>query len=816
MFMNNFYRRLLMGTVIGASATFAGYSQEIKLEVSNVTARDAEICITPSEGVRYFYSLVTEDEYAGRGGDDGILDWHIAGWKDNYWGDPWEVEMSYYLYDGVRETSGKQMFRAGLEWDKAYVLYAFGMAEDGTNTVPVVTERFHTLALPHSDNTFQTKVLSVGDDGSGYYKKVTVKVTPTNDDPYAVLVQEARYVDSYDGSEGKTEEDYFKHQFVGYVYDVYTGEQTLEFPGLRADKDHYVVVAGYEDGPTTGLYATPFKSSDMTAGGDDERDLSFSIAVSDVTIRNASITITPSDPELPYYFYVMPKEKFESIGGKDAIFEEFDKTWWEYNASWYEDTEWTDFLPLALVSGEQSFTLEDVLSYLPRWETDLVVYAYGLDFDGVKYTPVEVAEFSTLPRNHSDLTFKLELEDIGVDPNSTSGLKYIAHVKVTPSDPDATYSMIWHKTIFYDKYTDNADLTMDDYLFEDFAKYVTDTYTGTQTFELDELWKGDEYYCVVAGFDEAPNTDPFVLALKPGQEAERKDAFKIEVSDISVRDAYITITPPDEEMPYYWFVMRKEKYERYGGDEGIFEQFDKEWYEFVAEISQDPSLTWFDFMSDYLQSGSDEMYAYSLYEGNPLEWDTEFVVYAYGMGDDGVPTTAVSSVEFRTLPRNINEHLTIGMELVSIEEDTDNAYPNMCKVTVKLTPSDDSTYAVHCHEATFYDWYIGREDYTWEDYLIKQFDPYCVTHEGEDTITFINLKKGKDYYVVATGYDEAPNTEIFKIRFTADATGIEFERIDAPEDVEFYDLNGRRVDANSKGIRIIRSSDGTVRKSIRR
>ena len=49
-----------------------------------------------------------------------------------------------------------------------------------------------------------------------------------------------------------------------------------------------------------------------------------------------------------------------------------------------------------------------------------------------------------------------------------------------------------------------------------------------------------------------------------------------------------------------------------------------------------------------------------------------------------------------------------------------------------------------------------------------------------------------------------------------DQTGLQLVNASTGESTTFYDLNGRRVGSDAKGVLILRQSDGTTRKIIRK
>ena len=95
--------------------------------------------------------------------------------------------------------------------------------------------------------------------------------------------------------------------------------------------------------------------------------------------------------------------------------------------------------------------------------------------------------------------------------------------------------------------------------------------------------------------------------------------------------------------------------------------------------------------------------------------------------------------------------------------------------------------------------------------------PFCdyIILEGVNiSLCTLKVPKGsKDAYRQADGWKEFPNIE------EVDVTGIEAvtaESVSNAEITDIYDLNGRRRDALQPGVNIVKMSDGTTRKVIKR
>lgn len=509
--MNKLYLNLRKSALAAVAllASAGASAATLEISVSDVSYTDAKVAVTPSdETSTFYYNLIPLAEFEAQGGTEGVVQSCINEWESmgSWYDKTWKEMLPSVLYTGEQQCQANEF---SIVWDTEYVVYAFGMnAETGEVTIPVVSEQFRTLPSETSENTFSIKVDKVvPTEGSSFYMDVTVTVTPTNEDPYAVLVQKSNFVDFYDGSdETKTEEAYFQKQFAPFVMETYTGTQTLTFNRQKKNTDMYVVVAGFNGAPTTALYKLAFRTEETPA----EPEAPFVINVSDITKRDAKINLKPADNTVHYFTSVLRKTKFDEETAKEGGIYAYDRSWYEFVASIEGAHTWNEIFYSMTKTGEFSESAAVVMDADElAWGTDYVVYAYGINEEGALTTDVVSVEFSTIERQQiDDLTFEFEVIDVTQDEGKST---YTAQIKVTPSTDDS-YGVHYHETKYYDFYIDNTEYTWEDYLETQFDKFVRQQFTGETTVKCTGIRKGKEYYCVAAGHDgEAPTTSPFVI-----------------------------------------------------------------------------------------------------------------------------------------------------------------------------------------------------------------------------------------------------------------------------------------------------------------
>lgn len=231
----------------------------LDIEVEKIGNRTCTYSITPSDPSLRYYSLlrIQSGEYSvdrmDQYGSEEQNCYHFAlDWWDfcgGLYGMSWVDFMNETgLSSGkITETEGE------LKPGEQYCIFAFAMTEDGQLASPIEIEKFITTLPEPSDNTFEVSVDTITS------AEVVFTVVPSNNDKYFVNVQRASYVDYF------LEHDNVMEEMVpslvnGFSPSVYpecycqgtVTRSTDDFlASIRRDSDYYIIVFGYDDGPTT-------------------------------------------------------------------------------------------------------------------------------------------------------------------------------------------------------------------------------------------------------------------------------------------------------------------------------------------------------------------------------------------------------------------------------------------------------------------------------------------------------------------------------------------------------------------------------------
>lgn len=125
------------------------------------------------------------------------------------------------------------------------------------------------------------------------------------------------------------------------------------------------------------------------------------------------------------------------------------------------------------------------------------------------------------------------------------------------------------------------------------------------------------------------------------------EQFAIEVTDITGLSANVKITPDDPQMSYFWWIEEKEQYDEwFDSSDNLLIQNDFAFWQYYADLE---GLNWKEVMNWDMTSGVTTDSSDSLY--NLLMWDNEYMVYVYGLDQEGNLLTQMTKKHFKTNPK---------------------------------------------------------------------------------------------------------------------------------------------------------------------
>lgn len=165
--------------------------------------------------------------------------------------------------------------------------------------------------------------------------------------------------------------------------------------------------------------------------------------------------------------------------------------------------------------------------------------------------------------------------------------------------------------------------------------------SGAQSREYDWLSADTRYYAYAFGVtaEGELSTDVVMVQFRtePYSDEPSNNTFDIKLSDITAYGAKIKVTPSNGDF-YYFYAIEKAEYEKYESDEA-----------FAKSVAQEIKLMSVDVTSNLSTDYDSHTFNALLKPG------TDYYAYALGISGNGVPTTGVTKVAFKTLTPTSDE-----------------------------------------------------------------------------------------------------------------------------------------------------------------
>ncbi len=209
----------------------------------------------------YYQFLMSESTYNAMIEQYGNLQNHDQAWwtelSKYYENATWEDVMRMQMVYGTKTFQSEEIIRS-LEPQTNYVIYYYGIDDNGNMTTEIGTKKFTTPKPGESANTFTISDIEVS------YGSVSFNVTPTNNDRYFASAQNVKMVNDRLAA-GKTMREIAQEVInVQATYNpdfedmIYTGEQRIECGCSLEDTDYIIMVCGYDGGVTTDVTTANF------------------------------------------------------------------------------------------------------------------------------------------------------------------------------------------------------------------------------------------------------------------------------------------------------------------------------------------------------------------------------------------------------------------------------------------------------------------------------------------------------------------------------------------------------------------------------
>lgn len=523
----------------------------ITLEVENVIWNNADVTVTPSEDVEYILGVMTKEDFAPYAEDiESLVAARVEEWKetaqeyqDMGYDDPWQYYLKNEQRSGERTYSVKYDSLYNMSWDTEYVVYCFGMDDEGEQTAYVVVEEFRTEAPVPTSNTFTITI------GETTKTSVEFTVEPTTDDPYYVTIESVDVLAPYGPDKEQSYEDMVRYLTPEYDMTIeqrtFTGKQTLYNSDLGKSvngfKTYRVVVWGFENGPTTDVYMSEeFNPTDPVI------DFEPAIYVDEYNHRKVIYSVVPNSSATYYHALHTAAEVGEDGGAALA-------------ASLIEGN-----INANLISG----SVQKEVEVQPESDYYVVVFGYNPDTKSMT-SEVFLSELITTPAEPQAAP-ALDVEvtnlawngaDIYVIPNSDFRYYYECRTKAKFNERYGSAEAFYEK-VYAGWVSDAASYGYD-------VATVASWYTneGSGVADIGRLTWNTEYVFAIfgVGADGTRNTDVILKEFKTLTPAQSSNEFTITINSTTSSSVEFTVTPTNNDQ-YYVTVEKVGTVSSYGPD----------------------------------------------------------------------------------------------------------------------------------------------------------------------------------------------------------------------------------------------------------
>ena len=554
-------KRYTTDYLVSDAITTADFEINETLEVayveSSATWRDAWIDIKPSNNeLEYVFDFMEkakwEELYAEN--PEAIVAERIRLWElDVESGlefypdlDTWQKYMQLYQQNGTQTINVSEYYN--LRWGTEYVVYAFGMNDEGYQTTNVVTADFATTTPEASANALSIALGEVTETS------VAFTVTATNDDPYFVSIQDKRYVERF--GEGKEEawEDmiwdltYSKtdDQIASYIFNG-TQELTNDSINKKVDTLHeyQILVWGFNDGPTTEVYVSEAFQPQAAV-----REVKLWLEIEDVTHESVTCNVDVNYDDATYYAACITKEQL----GDD------------YGATYFYEV-LANVTADSLYTGSQSITFDglnpdsDYYVVAFGYDAELVEATTFLEYEAVRTMPVPsdglfTISVSEITWRDATISVATELEDgyiFGIytaeEFAATTTEEILAKRRAVWEDYAASYDSPWTNFMGYDMKYGNKTL-----------------YASYDIMKL--RWATDYvFYCIALDAEGNAVSQMATAEFSTVTPTPSDCTFDISIDYTDNSSVKFTVKPSDANTQYYVTVQRQSVVSQYGPDQ---------------------------------------------------------------------------------------------------------------------------------------------------------------------------------------------------------------------------------------------------------
>ena len=286
--------------------------------------------------------------------------------------------------------------------------------------------------------------------------------------------------------------------------DEFKEAKFLRIPNFEPGTKYYIYALMFDqDGVAAGIASTSATTLEKQVAKDE-----FTIGVDGITKTYASVTFTPKDNTMKYYYSVVSESERQQMIEKYGSLREGELEYIKYSAqsSGFDLSEWLGYV---LAQGPTTKDTRDIIQSSLTPGTKYYAFCFGLNTDGTFSTEAYEQEFTTeavVPSNNVITCEVVKTYSDGCD------------VKVTTTNNDP-YMVTTQKASVWEKYLSQANgdkkLAARELIRVSYSGNADSyTKTGNQEFKVSTSSSDSDCVLIVCGYDSDITTDVQIVPYK--------------------------------------------------------------------------------------------------------------------------------------------------------------------------------------------------------------------------------------------------------------------------------------------------------------